>query len=73
MERGLIKRYERDLKEVVLKGDVTAERIALAELPLQIRGFGPVKEANAKAAAQRRDELLAAIASPDAPFIEAAE
>ena len=35
--------------------------IALAELPLQIKGFGPVKQANAAKAEKRREELLAAI------------
>ena len=33
--------------------------VALAELPLQVKGFGPVKEANAKAMEARRAELLA--------------
>ena len=47
--------------------------LELALLPLSIRGFGPVKEANAKAAARRREELLAAIASPGAPIPMAAE
>ena len=53
MERALIKQYERDLKEWLPKaGQVNAQAlIALAELPLQIRGFGPVKqESEAKAA-----------------------
>jgi len=46
-----------------LPGDESrAAAIALARLPLDIRGFGPVKEANAKAAAARRQELLAALA-----------
>ena len=61
MERRLIREYERDMTEV-LKGPVRNldAAVALAELPLQIRGFGPVKEANAVAAASRREELLAA-------------
>jgi indolepyruvate ferredoxin oxidoreductase len=39
-------------------GYVTGYRGSLTELPLQIRGFGPVKEANAAAAAKRRLDLL---------------
>ena len=34
--------------------------IALAELPLEIRGFGPVKAKNAEKAAAKREALLAA-------------
>ena len=47
MERALIRQYEADMAEVL--AGVTPETmdaaVALAELPLQIRGFGPVKEA----------------------------
>lgn len=58
MERGLIKQYQKDLDRMA--GAANAEAaIALAELPLQIRGFGPVKEANERKAAKRREELLA--------------
>jgi len=75
MERALIRRYEADMKEV-LAGVTPATldaAVALAELPLQIRGFGPVKLANAKSAAKRREELLAAFRAGDAPLSEAAE
>ncbi|MEO1748591.1 MAG: DUF6537 domain-containing protein, partial [Pseudomonadota bacterium] len=47
--------------------------LALAELPLQIRGFGPVKAANEAKAAKRREELRAAIRSGGAPLSKAAE
>jgi indolepyruvate ferredoxin oxidoreductase len=61
MERDLIHAYEADMDEVLR--DFSEERrnaaVALAELPLQIRGFGAVKAANAKAARKRRDELMA--------------
>jgi len=60
MERRLIKGYERDMGEVLR--DVTPQTLAvaveLAGLPRQIKGFGPVKAANAAAAAARRAELL---------------
>lgn len=75
MERALITQYEADMSDVLAR--VTAENrdqvLELALLPLSIRGFGPVKEANAKAAARRREELLAAIAKPGAPLPMAAE
>jgi indolepyruvate ferredoxin oxidoreductase len=57
MERALIKQYEADLPRIMTASNRDAA-IALAELPLQIRGFGPVKEANERAAAKRREELL---------------
>jgi indolepyruvate ferredoxin oxidoreductase len=75
MERALITQYERDMK-VVLKNlnDQTRDAvIALAELPLQIRGFGPVKLKNEAQAAKRREELLSVIAAGGAPMAKAAE
>ena len=69
MERALIAEYEADMAEVL--AGLTPERLAvareLAELPLTIRGFGPVKEANAKKAAARRAELLAAFRAGGTP------
>ena len=74
MERALIKQYERDLDVIASAPEGAREAaLALAELPLQIRGFGPVKEANEAAAAKRREELLAVIRAGDAPLREAAE
>ena len=75
MERALIKQYERDMKEVLpkLNADTRDAIIALAELPLQIRGFGPVKQANEAKAAKRREELLSVIRAGGAPLAEAAE
>ena len=69
MERRLIKDYERDMKRVLAQVDDSTREIAvqLAALPRDIRGFGPVKEANAAKAATRRNELLAAFdAGPEA-------
>ena len=75
MERGLIAQYERDFAEVLpLLTDQTRDAIvALAELPLQIRGFGPVKEANAAQAAKRREALLSVIRSGESAMSTAAE
>ncbi|MCH2249325.1 MAG: indolepyruvate ferredoxin oxidoreductase family protein [Cognatishimia sp.] len=66
MERALIAQYEADMAEIRPANRVTAsdEAVALAELPLQIRGFGPVKAANEAKAAKRREEILAAIRMP---------
>lgn len=62
MERALIKRYEADLEELATRASDNPEvAIEIAELPLQIRGFGPVKEANAEAATKHRNALLEAL------------
>jgi indolepyruvate ferredoxin oxidoreductase len=73
MERALIKQYETDMAEVLnnVRPDTRDAAVALAALPLDIRGFGPVKEANARKAAKRREELLAVLRS--APMQQAAE
>ncbi len=75
MERALIKAYESDLKEILprLTPETKDAIVALAELPLQIRGFGLVKAANAEKAAKRREELLALIRAGGSPMSEAAE
>ncbi len=75
MERALIKQYEQDMKEVLpLKTDETQEAIvALARLPLDIRGFGPVLMQNEAKAAKRREELLATIRSGGPEMRAAAE
>ncbi|SFM25954.1 indolepyruvate ferredoxin oxidoreductase family protein [Shimia aestuarii] len=67
MERALIKQYEADMATVIAEhGDRASDAaVALAELPLQIRGFGPVKQANEAKAAKRREELLAALKAGD--------
>ncbi|WP_170437428.1 indolepyruvate ferredoxin oxidoreductase family protein [Ruegeria arenilitoris] len=63
MERALIRQYETDMKEVLpqLDDNTRDAIVALARLPLDIRGFGPVLAANEAKAAKRREELLAVI------------
>ena len=75
MERALIRQYEADMAEVLERvSPATLDAaVALAELPLTIRGFGPVKAGNAAEAANRREELLAAIRDGGAPIAQAAE
>ncbi|MFZ7089797.1 indolepyruvate ferredoxin oxidoreductase family protein [Primorskyibacter sp. 2E233] len=75
MERALIKQYEKDMAEWLPKAgpDRMDALVALAELPLQIRGFGAVKQANEAKAAKRREELLGALRAGPAPMKQAAE
>lgn len=63
MERALISEFERDMTEVLpLVTPATQELVkSLAELPMQIRGFGPVKQQNVTTVGKRREELLVAI------------
>ena len=74
-ERALINQYERDMAEVLENVTPRTMEIAveLAELPLRIRGFGPVKAEAMEAAAKRREELLAAFRAGGAPVAQAAE
>ena len=59
-ERRMIREYEKDMAEVLANpGRNLDAAIALAELPQSIRGFGPVKEAAAREASKRREDLLA--------------
>jgi len=75
MERALIKQYETDMKAVLPKLSNTTRDavVALARLPLDIRGFGPVKQANEAKAAKRREELLSVINAGGPQVAEAAE
>ncbi|WP_050528298.1 indolepyruvate ferredoxin oxidoreductase family protein [Pseudorhodobacter aquimaris] len=60
IEQALIAEYEADMREIFDSFDPEKIHIAnaLAELPLTIRGFGPVKHANAVKAAATRAQLL---------------
>jgi indolepyruvate ferredoxin oxidoreductase len=75
MERALITQYEADVTAALTKltPDTKDAIVALAELPLQIRGFGPVKAENEVKAAKRREELLSIINMGGAPMAKAAE
>ncbi|MBN2906496.1 MAG: indolepyruvate ferredoxin oxidoreductase family protein [Rhodobacteraceae bacterium] len=74
-ERALIAQYERDMAEILdLVTPATLDpAIALAELPLSIRGFGPVKAAAEAEAATRRTRLLDEIRAGGAGVDMAAE
>ncbi|MBK5928921.1 indolepyruvate ferredoxin oxidoreductase family protein [Rhodobaculum claviforme] len=75
MERRLIREYEADIAEALARVTPATldAAVALAELPLQIRGFGPVKAANADAAARRREELRAVLRGQGTALAQAAE
>ncbi len=75
MERGLITQYEADIAHLL--AHMTADRLDLAkhlaELPLQIKGFGPVKQQSVEAYEKRRAELLAAFNQGGSAQKQAAE
>lgn len=75
MERALVKSYQADMAEFLQKAmpETMDALVALAELPLSIRGFGPVKELNAKRAATQREDLIAHLRAGGVPVAEAAE
>ncbi len=69
LERRMIREYEADMERVLAGGGGQAEREAaleLARLPLEVRGFGPVKLKAAQKAAAKRARLLEALAQGSA-------
>jgi indolepyruvate ferredoxin oxidoreductase len=75
MERALLKQYEGDIDRLVEDWAPGARRaaVALARLPLEIRGFGPVKAAAAQAAETQRSALMAEFEAGRHPRLHAAE
>ncbi|MBZ0127932.1 MAG: indolepyruvate ferredoxin oxidoreductase family protein [Rhodobacteraceae bacterium] len=75
MERALIAEYEANMADILPA--ITPETADLAreiaELPLQIKGFGPVKEASVAAYHRRLAELLDAFRKGGVPSQQAAE
>ncbi len=74
-ERAMIREYEADMTRVFasVTDAMMPVAIELAELPLGVRGFGPVKDKAADLAATRRAELLAQLQAGHPPIREAAE
>ena len=66
MERQLITDYEAQLLEISSSLNVTnhAAAVQLAKLPIQMRGFGHVKEANIKTAKASEADLVAVFRDP---------
>jgi len=73
-ERALIGEYEATVAALIagLDSDNHALAVEIAEVPLAMRGFGHVKEANIACAKEREAGLLAAFRTP-APQASAAE
>jgi indolepyruvate ferredoxin oxidoreductase len=74
-ERRLVIEYEAVLDEIErgLSPHNHAAAVELARLPLEIRGFGHVKDANLAHAKAKESELLARLRAPGAPALAAAE
>jgi indolepyruvate ferredoxin oxidoreductase len=72
-ERGFARQYERDIRAALpgLRADSMEAALQLAALPMDVRGFGPVKAASMAEAKVRRLALLHRIAAP--PLAAAAE
>ena len=75
MERRMIRDYEKLIGEILGKLDAANAGVAteLARLPLQVRGFGHVKLANAERVAEEREVLLGQFRSGGTPVPKAAE
>ncbi|OJH45093.1 indolepyruvate ferredoxin oxidoreductase family protein [Paracoccus sp. SM22M-07] len=74
-ERAMIREYERDMTEIFAAVTDATMPIAveLAQLPMSVRGYGPVKDKAADLAAARRAELFRQFRDGHAPIREAAE
>jgi indolepyruvate ferredoxin oxidoreductase len=74
-ERAAIRTYEAEMADVLQH--LTPERldiaVQIAELPLQLRGFGPVKAANEDKIAKRRAALLERFRAGGEPVKQAAQ
>ncbi|HYH40196.1 MAG TPA: DUF6537 domain-containing protein, partial [Azospirillum sp.] len=75
MERQLIADFEATVGEMLTKLDRGNLGLAveIARVPMDIRGYGPVKERNLAAAKAREAELLSAFRAPATPQPMAAE
>ena len=69
LERQLLAGFEADVEGIVKQLDEAnfETAVALARLPMSVKGFGPVKETAARIAMNRRDRLLAELSSPPVP------
>jgi indolepyruvate ferredoxin oxidoreductase len=75
LERQMTADYEKLLDEIVerLSPATHHTAVALASLPLEIRGFGHIKERNYKLAKTRETTLLAELRTPSPTLLKAAE
>jgi indolepyruvate ferredoxin oxidoreductase len=75
LERQMIADYEKLLDEIAERLSPQTHRtaVALASLPLDIKGFGHIKERNYKAAKAKETTLLAELRNPTPTALRAAE
>jgi indolepyruvate ferredoxin oxidoreductase len=75
LERQMIADYEALLDEMAMRLSPAthATAVALATLPLEIKGFGHIKERNYKLAKAREATLLAKLRNPSPTLLKAAE
>jgi indolepyruvate ferredoxin oxidoreductase len=75
LERQMIADYEKLLDEIIarLSPATHATAVALAGLPLDIKGFGHIKERNYKTVKAREAALLAELRNPSPTALKAAE
>ncbi|MEW5421792.1 indolepyruvate ferredoxin oxidoreductase family protein [Amorphus sp. 3PC139-8] len=66
-ERALVRSYRRDVETILEKigGANYGLLVEIARVPDQIRGYGPVKEANREAAEKKRTALFAQLEAKD--------
>ena len=71
LERQMIADYEKLLDEIAqrLSPATYATAVALASLPLEVKGFGHIKDRNYKIAKQREAVLLADLRNPSPPTV----
>jgi indolepyruvate ferredoxin oxidoreductase len=74
-ERQMIADYEKMLDEIESRLSAGTHRtaVSLASLPMEIRGFGHIKERNHKVAMAREKTLLAELRNPSPTALKAAE
>jgi indolepyruvate ferredoxin oxidoreductase len=75
LERQMIADYEHLLDEIAgkLSPATHATSVALASLPLDVKGFGHIKQRNYKVARNRETALLAELRNPSPTALKAAE
>jgi len=69
LERQLVAEYEQTVETILagLNRDTHATAVAIASVPEEIRGFGPIKARHIERAKAREAELLAQLRTPAAP------
>ena len=66
LERDLVRKYEASIEKILdgLSARNLDIAISIAAIPMEIRGYGPVKETAAKAAQSKEDVLWKKFSTP---------